>query len=91
MHVSGGLKIIWFWRFEMLSSGGFSSPLRQQICSSGLNELAMTACSIFRTKGAVEMHCVERTKDPCDDEFTALVGADDLSGLDLKLVWSGAR
>jgi hypothetical protein len=42
-------------------------------------------------EGAIELYCVERSGDPYDDEFKALVEADGLSGLAFKRVWSGGR
>lgn len=39
--------------------------------------------------GAVEHYCIERTGDPCDDEFRAIVLAEGLTGLRFRKVWSG--
>lgn len=40
-------------------------------------------------EGAVEHYCIERTGDPYDDEFRAIVQAEGLTGLRFRKVWSG--
>jgi hypothetical protein len=42
-------------------------------------------------EGAVHMYCLERTGDPYDGEFKALVEANELTGLSFLKVWSGGR
>ena len=42
-------------------------------------------------EGAVHMYCIERTRNPYDGEFKALVEVEGLAGLAFKKVWSGGR
>jgi len=51
-----------------------------------------TEASVFRiARPPVDIFCIERTGDPQDGEFKAMVEANGLEGLEFKLVWSDER
>jgi Immunity protein family (Imm11) len=39
----------------------------------------------------VDIFCVERTSDPEDEEFKALIEANELKGIRFELVWTNAK
>lgn len=41
--------------------------------------------------GAVDLYCIERTGDPCDGEFRALVKEAGLTGVAFETVWSSGK